>query len=315
MSARLRSLLAALLIAAAAASIAAGRTSAAAVPADAAQQHGWAPWKVDAPAAWATSPGTPITIAVVDTGVDPTQPELAGKLVAGYDLATGALPSSDAGWHGTAVASIAAGVSADPSGLASYCRQCSVMPVKVLDANGEGSDPDIARGVRWAVDHGARVLNLSLEGQSEDPSLHAAIRYAFRHGVVVVAAAGNGGSTDPAFPAAEPNAIGVAATDPNDRLYPWSNRGRWVTIAAPGINLSAVPGGGVFPFMGTSSAAALVSGVAGLCLSSAPGLTPALVRRALVKGAAPIARSTFGRVDAARTVALCRRYSQPNVSR
>jgi subtilisin family serine protease len=293
----------------------AGRSSAASVPLGAVQQQGWAPFKVGAPAAWATPSTTPITIAVVDTGVDPTQPELAGKLVAGYDVATRSPSSSDAGWHGTAIASIAAGASSDPYGLASYCRQCSVMPVKVLDANGHGSDLDIARGVRWAVDHGARIVNLSLEGPTEDPSLPAAIRYARRKGVVVIAAAGNDGSSARAYPAAEPSAIGVAATDPADRLYPWSNRGPWVTIAAPGINLSAVPGGGVFPFMGTSSAAALVSGVAGLCLSAAPDLTPALVRRALVGGAAPIARSTFGRVDAARTVALCRRYSHPSVLR
>ena len=285
------------------------------MPLAAIQQQGWAPSKVDAPGAWAARSTTSITIAVVDTGVDPTQPALAGKLVAGYDVASHAASSSDAGWHGTAIASIAAGASSDPLGLASYCRQCSVMPVQVLDANGKGSDLDIARGVRWAVDHGARVVNLSLEGATEDPALPAAIRYAVRKGVVIVAAAGNDGSSARAFPAAEPLAIGVAATDPNDRLYAWSNRGRWVTIAAPGINLSSVPGGGVFPFMGTSSAAALVSGVAGLCLSVAPDLTPALVRRALVAGAAPIAHSTFGRVNAARTVALCRSYSQPSVVR
>jgi thermitase len=299
----------------AAASIVVSTSSAASAPLGAAQQQGWAPLKVDAPAAWATRSTTSITIAVVDTGVDATQPALAGKLVAGYDVATHAAASSDAGWHGTAIASIAGGVSSDPLGLASYCRQCSVMPVKVLDAKGQGSDLDIAQGVRWAVDHGARVVNLSLEGPTEDPALPAALRYAARRGVVVVAAAGNDGSSTPSYPAAEPNAIGVAATDPNDRLYPWSNRGRWVTIAAPGINLSAVPGGGVFPFMGTSSAAALVSGVAGLCLSAAPDLTPALVRRALVRSAAPIARSTFGRVDAARTVALCQSYSHPRVLR
>jgi thermitase len=297
------------------ASVVAGRSSAASVPLGALQQQGWAPSKVDAPAAWAISATTTITIAVVDTGVDPTQPELAGKLVGGYDVATTTASSSDAGWHGTAIASIAAGGSSDPVGPAAYCLRCSVMPVKALDASGRGSDLDIARGVRWAVDHGARVVNLSLDGPSEDPSLPAAIRYAARRGVVVVAAAGNDGSSRPAYPAAEPLAIGVAATDPDDRLYPWSNRGRWITIAAPGINLSGVPGGGTFAFMGTSSAAALVSGVAGLCLSVAPDLTPALVRRALVAGAAPIARATFGRINAARTVALCRSYSKPSVVR
>ncbi|MFL5964671.1 MAG: S8 family serine peptidase [Gaiellaceae bacterium] len=256
-----------------------------------------------------TSAPETITIAVVDTGVDVSHPDLAGKLVTGYDVATGTAPTSDAGWHGTAVASIAAGTPDNGLGITSYCWQCSVMPVKVLDANGQGSDKDIARGIRWAVDHGARVVNLSLEGPTEDPALPAAIRYASRHRAVVVAAAGNDGSSDRAHPAADPLAIGVAATDPSDRLYPWSNRGRWVTVAAPGINVSAVPGGGFFRFQGTSSAAALVSGVAGLCLTVAPNLTPALVRRALVAGAAPIAGASFGRIDASRTVALCRSFA------
>jgi subtilisin family serine protease len=258
----------------------------------------------------ATSVQETITIAVVDTGVDGSHPDLAGKLVTGYDVATGNAPTSDAGWHGTAVASIAAGTSDISLGLASYCSQCSVMPVKVLDADGHGSDNDIARGVRWAVDHGARVVNLSLEGPTEDPALPSAIRYALRHRVVVVAAAGNDGSSDRTYPAAEPLVIGVAATNPAGRLYPWSNRGRWVVVAAPGINVSAVPGGGVFRFQGTSSAAAVVSGVAGMCLAAAPSLTPALVRRALVAGAVSIAGASFGRIDAARTLALCRGYAR-----
>jgi thermitase len=273
--------------------------------------QGWAPLRVNAAAAWATaSPAQPpITIAVVDTGVDFSSPDLAGKLVTGYDAADGSTPSSDTGWHGTAVASIAGGISRGEDGVTSYCGQCSVMPVKALDVNGQGSDGAIARGIRWAVDRGARVVNLSLAGPAQEPSLPAAIRYADRHGVVVVAAAGNDGTSARSFPAADPFAIGVAATDPTDHLYSWSNRGRWVTVAAPGINASAVPGGGVFSFMGTSSAAALVSGVVGMCLTSAPTLTPALVRRALVAGAAPVVAASFGRIDAGRTVALCRTYA------
>jgi thermitase len=265
------------------------------VAANAGQRTAWAPQT--------------ITIAVVDTGVDVSHPDLAGKLVTGFDVATGIAPTSDAGWHGTAVASIAAGSSDGSLGITSYCPECAVMPVKALDANGNGSDKDIARGIRWAVDHGARVVNLSLEGQTEDPALPAAIRYAVRHQVVVVAAAGNDGSSDKSYPAAEPLVIGVAATNPSDRLYPWSNRGRWVTVAASGINTSAVPGGGLFRFQGTSSAAALVSGVAGACLTAAPSLSPALVRRALVAGAAPIGGASFGRVDVGRTLALCRSYA------
>jgi thermitase len=273
--------------------------------------EGWAPLRVNAAAAWANaSPAqAPITIAVVDTGVDVSSPDLAGKLVAGYDTADGSTPTSDAEWHGTAVASIAGGISRGESGVTSYCGQCNVMSVKALDAKGEGSDAAIARGIRWAVDHGARVVNLSVAGPAQARTLPAAILYAVHRGVVVVAAAGNDGTTARSFPAADPLAIGVAATDRTDHLYSWSNRGRWVTVAAPGINTSAVPGGGVFNFTGTSSAAALVSGVVGMCLTASPTLTPALVRRALVVGAAPVAAASFGRIDAARTLALCRAYA------
>lgn len=252
---------------------------------------------------------SPIVVAVVDTGVDASQPILAGRVVAGYDALGGGTATGDGGWHGTAIASIVAGASGNGAGVTSYCDQCRVMPVKALAGSGLGLDADIARGVRWAVDHGARVLNLSLEGDSEDPVLHAAIRYAYNNGVVVVAAAGNLGTTSPTYPAADTFAIGVAATDSADRLYPWSNRGRWVTLAAPGIDLSGVPGGGTFAFAGTSAAAAVVSGTAGLCLTSAPTLTPALVRRALVEAATPIAGMRFGRVNPARTVELCRRFA------
>jgi len=244
----------------------------------------------------ATAAAEPVTVAVVDTGVDTTQPFLAGRLAAGYD----ALAEQQTGWHGTAIASVAAGT---------LCQDCVVMPVKALDAAGDGSDADIARGIRWAVDHGARVVNLSLEGPSEAPVLRTAIAYAFRKGAVVVAAAGNDAASAPTYPAADRFAIGVAAVDVNGRLYPWSNRGRWVAVAAAGVNSATVPGGATFGFEGTSSAAAVVSGIAGRCLAAAPSLTPTLVRRALVAAATPIAGAAFGRVDADRTVALCLRLA------
>jgi thermitase len=127
--------------------------------------------------------------------------------------------------------------------------------------------------------------------------------------VVVVAAAGNDGTSAPTYPAADPYVIGVAATGPAGRLYRWSNRGRWVTLAAPGINVSGVPGGGTFDFAGTSSAAAVVSGIAAACLAVAPNHGPALVRQALVRGAARVAGTGFGRADAGRTLALCARLA------
>jgi thermitase len=249
-------------------------------------------------------------IAVLDTGVDGNHPDLSPQLVDGFNFVRPGSDTGDDNWHGTAVAGVAAGAPHDDGTLASYCARCSIMPVKVLDAHEEGSDERIARGITWAVDHGARVVNLSLSGAEESAPLTRALRYAASRRVVVVAAAGNDGTASPSYPAADPTVIAVAATDPNDRVYGWSNRGKWVTIAAPGVQESTLRGGSYFSFKGTSAAAPAVAGTAALCLSAAPRLSPALVRRALVGGADRVDGSSFGRLNAARTIALCTRLGR-----
>jgi subtilisin family serine protease len=270
----------------------------------------WALTRVDARGAWDITRGSPSTvIGVLDTGVDPQHPDLARQLVAGHDFVDGGNDTADDNWHGTAVAGVAAAAPSADGLTVSYCARCSIMPVKVLDADERGSDDTIARGITWAVDHGARVLNLSFNGDGESPALARALRYATMRRVVVVAAAGNEGARRPSFPAADPNVIGVAATDAADEVYPWSNRGAWVTVAAPGEQDATLRGGSYFSFLGTSAAAPAVSGTAALCLSVAPGLTPKLVRKAIAAGADRLRGSQFGRLNAARTVALCARYA------
>jgi thermitase len=249
-------------------------------------------------------------IAVLDTGVDGDHRDLAAQLVDGFNFVRPGTDTRDDNWHGTAVAGVAAGAPRDDGAIASYCARCSIMPVKVLDAHEEGSDDRIAHGITWAVDHGARIVNLSLSGAAESPALTRALRYAATRRVVVVAAAGNDGTAAPSFPAADPTVIGVAATDPNDRVYSWSNRGKWVTIAAPGVQESTLRGGSYFSFKGTSAAAPAVAGTAALCLSVAPRLSPTLVRRALVQGADHVAGSSFGRLNASRTLGLCARLAR-----
>jgi subtilisin family serine protease len=280
-------------------------TPAAFAPNDPLWPEQWGAIAVGAPAAWTAQASSPVVIAVVDTAIDATHPDLAAKIDPGFDTTPGA--SAEGTWHGTAVASIAAGASNNGVGITSYCWNCRVLPVTVLDRNGDGADRTIATGIRWAVDHGARVVNVSLAGATETPPLRRAIAYAVASGVVVVAAAGNERSSEPAYPAADAHVIAVAAANPHAQLYPWSNRGRWITVAAPGVNLAAVPGGGYFAFEGTSSAAPVVSGIVGLCLSAAPSLTPTQVHDALVHGATPMRGLGFGEVDAAATVRLCRR--------
>jgi len=108
------------------------------------------------------------------------------------------------------------------------------MPVKVLDAKGDGYDADVAEGIYWAVDNGADVINMSLGGAGDDPILHDAVSYAVSEGVTVVAAAGNDGSADFQYPAAYPEVVAVAATDASGGLTDFSSYGAWVDITAPG---------------------------------------------------------------------------------
>lgn len=260
----------------------------------------WSLGRIDAARAWPLVQGRRIPpVAVLDSGVDATHPDLAGRVAAARDFVDASGDTSDASWHGTAVAGVVSGPAT------SVCPSCTIVSAKVLDASDEGNDAEIARALLWAVASGARVINLSMAGSGEAPALRAAIGTATRRGAVVVAAAGNSGATTPAFPAADPNVIGVAATSSSDALYPWSNRGSWVTIAAPGEATTTLRGGGYTTFVGTSAAAPAVAAAAAECLAVAPQLSPRAVRRILVATAAPVRGATLGRLDAGRAVAAC----------
>jgi subtilisin family serine protease len=174
------------------------------------------------------------------------------------------------------------------------------MPLKVLDANGGGFASDVSRAVVWATDQGARVINASLGGPLEDSSLAAAAQYAQARGALLVAAAGNDSSSQLDYPAALPAVVSVGASNPSDVLYPFSNRG--AAVAAPGENTTTAHGGGYERFLGTSSAAPVVSGIAGLLLSLVPSATPADLTSALEQSAVPLDGVTFGRVDAQRAL-------------
>ena len=241
-------------------------------------------------ALWARTHGASATIAVVDGGVDQTVPDIADKLVAPeIDLSEAHDGPSD---HGTAVAALAAGAMDNDSASGGIGWESRLLSIKVLDHNGTGKLSAVAAGVVRATDLGAQVINLSLSGQFTT-ALAAAVQYAIDHGVVVVAAAGNDGTDSPTvslpsgtvdggYPARYPGVVAVGAIARDHSIAPFSDFGSWVDVFAPGVDVPApVVGGALEAFSGTSAAAPLVSGIAALVASSAPGTTSAAMEAIL----------------------------------
>jgi type VII secretion-associated serine protease mycosin len=212
-------------------------------------------------------------VAVVDTGVDAAQPDLAGRVLTGRDFINDDGDAYDDQWHGTWVAAIIAANTNNGVGIAGASPRARILPVKVLDAYGNGTDADIAAGITWAADHNADVINLSLGGPRENAVIRQAVEYALRRDVVVVASAGNEGSDAPQYPAAYPGVVAVAATDANGEPASFSGRGPWIDIAAPGTNITSARSRSSYETMsGTSYAAPFVSGVAALVHALDPAL-------------------------------------------
>ena len=273
-------------------------------PNDSLWSQQWGPKRVEAPAAWeATRGSASVVVAVIDTGVDPTHPDLAGAVLPGFDFVNDDSNPADDNGHGTAAAGVIAARTNNAVGGAGVCWNCSIMPVKVLSAEGWGSTSAIASGILWAVAHGADVINLSLGGTGTTTALADAVAHAAGQGVIVIAAAGNNGNATRFYPAAYSDVISVAGTDSADHRYDWSNYGSWVQFAAPGCNIAADAGGGYVNFCGTSSAAPIVSGIAGLAHTLEPELSKSTFVQALQSAAVSIGSPVqFGRVDAAGTL-------------
>jgi subtilisin family serine protease len=237
------------------------------------------------PGAWDRSQGslTPV-VAVIDTGVNGEHPDLTGRTMSGMTfvptpaegIPTGA-NSDDAG-HGSMVAGIVAAETSNAEGIAGVAWKAKVMPVKVLDSTGQGSDSNVIKGIDWAVSHGAKIINLSLGGPDDSPALHQAVTDAVSKGVFVVVAAGNSGSDEPEYPAAYPEAFAVGATDSQGAVTDFSTYGDWVDVAAPGWGIWSTDMFGGYEFGdGTSFAAPIVSGVAVLIRTQNPTWTPAQI--------------------------------------
>lgn len=280
--------------------------------------------------AWDTTQGGGVVVAVLDTGADLDHPDLVGQFATvadgriGRDLVDRDTEPRDPNGHGTIVAGLAAAAANNGEGVAGVAPLARIMPVRVLDANGRGDASTVDAGIRWAVDNGADVINLSLEVEETedgpDPTLtapNAAIEYAWERGVVVVAATGNSGAGAAGYPEGSPVVL-VGATDEQDELATFSDADRLDAVMAPGVAMVSTwcqptSGGDCNPDArygqgdGTSFAAPVASGVVALLLAA--GLDHQQAVRVLRETAidlgaeGPDERFGAGRIDAAAAVA------------
>lgn len=266
------------------------------------------PWgiaRVDAPAAWSVTKGDGVKVAVIDTGIDCSHPDLKANCAGGYNALDSNQSTMDDNEHGTHVAGTIAGV-LDGKGVVGVAPKARLYAVKVLDKDGAGGLTSIIKGLIWAGNNHMDVANMSLGAPMGTIFMRGALKYAQMRGVAVFAAAGNdGGSVN--YPGAYPEAICVSALTPNEGIAKFSSRGNQVAFIAPGVDVrSSVPHGGYDNFAGTSMATPHMTGLGALAVSrGAHG--EAAVRAALQRAAAKIpglsaSEQGAGVVDAAKLV-------------
>ena len=238
--------------------------------------------KLQLPQAHGIAKGDHVLVAVIDSAVDLSHPELAGTVAQTFDATGKPLAPHK---HGTAIA----GLIAAHARLMGGAPDAQILAVRAFDPEGasaEGTTFNILKGLDWAAVNGARVINMSFAGPA-DPDMHRSLEAAHKKGIVLVAAAGNAGpQSPPLYPAADRNVIAVSATDAEDRLFPQSNRGPYIALAAPGAQiLVAAPDGTYAVSSGTSYSAAELSGIAALLLEHNPHLKPDELRSILTASA------------------------------
>lgn len=268
----------------------------------------WQLRELSATTAWQYSTGGDVVVAVIDSGVDATHVDLAGQVLPGMDFVDDGDGRSDPVGHGTTVAGLIAGRGDDDSGVLGLAPDAKILPVRVLDEENRYDDAIVvAKAVRWAVDNGAQVINLSLGGSGDSPALAAALDYAFASDVVVVACTGNvsaTGTTRVWYPAREPGVIAVAGLERGgDALWPGSITGPETVLTAPATGLLGARPGGYWRVQGTSFAAPLVAATAALIRARWPDMSAGTVVQRLIETAEDLGapgrddRYGFGLVD------------------
>ncbi|HEY6475887.1 MAG TPA: S8 family peptidase, partial [Polyangia bacterium] len=283
-------------------------------PNDTCFKYQWHLRQIGMPNAWKQGNGKGAIVAVIDTGVTKVGDLTETKFVPGYNFVANNANADDDHGHGTHVAGTIAESTNNGIGVAGVAYGASIMPLKVLSARGSGSLGGIAQAIRWAADHGANVINMSLGGPMAAGTLASAVKYAHGQGVVVVAAAGNDGRGRVSYPARYPGVIAVAATQDDGATTFYSNWGPEIDIAAPGGNTRGDAHGGILQhtivpgntshtdylyFMGTSMASPHVAGVAALIVGAGVKKPDAVEQILLATAAKPKGRETTagGRVD------------------
>ncbi|ACN15734.1 putative alkaline serine protease (subtilase family protein) [Desulforapulum autotrophicum HRM2] len=280
------------------------------VPNDDRYSSQWHLPMISAPGAWDLTTGSPsVPIAIIDSGVDPTHPDLAGNLIAGYNFLENNTDTQDVLGHGTAVAGSAAAMTDNITGVAGVAGDSPIMPLVVLDANDYATYYDIARAINYAADQGVRIINISIGGSSYSSTLQNAVNYAWNKGAVIFACAHNYSTDTPYYPAACANVVAVSATTSTDTFASFSNHGDWIDISAPGTYiLTTSRGGGYGNWNGTSFSSPITAGVAALILSANPSLTNTQVVNILTQSADDLGSTGFdnyfgyGRVNALQSI-------------
>lgn len=281
------------------------------IPNDPQYSTAWHLSKISTASAWDRARGNGIVIAILDTGVDCNHPDLASKCVPGWNVISGNTDTADIHGHGTMVAGTAAAVTNNGVGVAAPGWDARIMPVRISNVGDAGctSATNIANGLRWAADHGARVASISYAASMSSTVRNAAQYFQSRTSGVVDASSGNQATFYP--DADNPYIITVGATDSNDNLASFSNTGNNIDVVAPGVGIKTTTnGGGYSSGSGTSFSAPVVAGVVALVLSANPSLTSSQVQDIIKqsvddRGSAGWDTSYgWGRVNAAKAVCL-----------
>lgn len=272
----------------------------------------WHLRRIQAPQAWDITRGSStLVIAILDTGVDGTHPDLAAKMVPGYNFYSNNTNTADVHGHGTKVAGVAAATGDNLLGVVGVAMQSRIMPVRVSDPGGYAYASTIANGITWATDRGAKVINISFGGIAGSNTVRSAAQYAYNRGTIVVAGAGNCGCTESI--GQTPYILSVSGTTSSDVLASFSSRGNYVDLAAPAAGiLTTTRGGGYGLVSGTSFSGPIVAGVIALMKSANPALTTSQLSALIRANADDLGAAGWdplygdGRVNAYRAVAAAR---------